>query len=194
MLIKGHPLTAALQTAPEAGTDLPSEDPRAVPLRASAYAQAQDYDRAEAAYIATLRRAPDLAIARFQLGLLQFTSARPSVASTTRQRLDQLEDRHPLKLFKLAFECLARDQFEGAVHGLQAGIAANTENLPLNRDMQMVIDRIRELGLEISSKPADTAAIQTTDEASIASKDGEDTAIDRESQAHFLVSTYRNLN
>lgn len=46
-------------------------DPRPLLLVAAAHAQAGQSDQAEAAYIAALQRTPQLAIARFQLGLLQ---------------------------------------------------------------------------------------------------------------------------
>jgi tetratricopeptide (TPR) repeat protein len=188
MLLKTRSQNLDPRTESGAGPGQLSDDPLGLLLLAGGYAQAQDYDRAEATYIAALQRAPDLAIARFQLGLLQFTSARPAVASMTWQALDRLDDRHPLKLFKTAFECLARDEFAGAIQGFQDGIAHNVENPPLNRDMQMVIDRIRALHLDAGGKVAADA------EASQAEGNRGDDAPDRETQAHFLVSTYRNLN
>ena len=67
MLAKTAPQNAELPAAPGAGPGQVPQDARALLLQAGAYAQAQDYDRAEATYIAALQRAPDLAIARFQL-------------------------------------------------------------------------------------------------------------------------------
>jgi len=194
MLAKTHPQNTELPTAPGAGPGQVSEDPKTLLLQAGAYAQAQDYDCAEATYIAALQRAPDLAIARFQLGLLQFTSARPAVASTTWRALDRLDDRHPLKLFKTAFECLARDEFDSAIHWLHEGIAHNSENQPLNRDMQMVIDRVGELHLGSGTKNTPGADAAASEAASRAEGGRDEDVPDPETQAHFLVSTYRNLN
>jgi tetratricopeptide (TPR) repeat protein len=154
--------------------------PSSLLLQAAAYAEAQDYDRAEAVYIAALEQAPDLAIARFQLGLLQLSSARPAVASGTWARLDRLDDRHPLKLFKRALECLALNEFDAAVRGLEQGIAANPENPALNRDMQRVIERVRQM--RAGGKAAPVAG------------DTADAVPESASEAHFLVSAYRNLN
>lgn len=156
---------------------LPPSEVRALLLQAGALAQAQDYDRAEATYIAVLERAPDWDIARFQLGLLQFTSGRPAVAATTWRALDRLDDGHPLKLFKAGFEFLARDAFAAAIDAFERGIARNTENIPLNRDMAMVIDRIRQTvpAAAPPNEPADGDIAGAADD-------------------HFLVGAYRNLN
>jgi tetratricopeptide (TPR) repeat protein len=156
---------------------LPPPETRALLLQAGALAQAQDYDRAEATYIAVLEQAPDWDIARFQLGLLQFTGGRPTVAATTWRALDRLDDGHPLKLFKAGFEYLARDAFAAAIDAFERGIALNTENMPLNRDIAMVIDRIRQ------TVPTAVPPSERTD--------GDTTATPAD---HFLVSNYRNLN
>lgn len=156
---------------------VPSPESRRLLLQAAAFAQAQDYDRAEATYLALLEQAPDWDIARFQLGLLQFTSGRPAVAAATWRRLDRLDDAHPLKLFKAGFEQLARDEFAVAIDSFERGIAQNTENAPLNRDMAMVVERIRQQAL-----PADTPGERGEAEAVSPSDD------------HILVSVYRTLN
>jgi hypothetical protein len=145
-------------------------DPRPLLVLAGAFMQAQMVDRAEAAYLMCLERAPDLAIARFQLGLLQLTSARPAAASVTWAPLERLGAEHPLRLFKQGLEAVAQDRFDEARRLLLEGIARNTENIPLNRDMQMVLERIEKLpaapGASGPEKPA-------------------------EPEGHFLVSTYQ---
>ncbi len=154
----------------------PAAEARALLLQAAAFAQAQDYDRAEATYLALLEQAPDWDIARFQLGLLQFTSARPAVAAATWRRLDRLADGHPLKLFKAGFEKLARDEFDAAIDAFKQGIACNVENAPLNRDMAMVIERVSQVISPKSGKeePSGEAPSLPTD--------------------HILVATYGKLN
>lgn len=87
--------------------------------------------------------APDFAIARFQLGLFQLTSGEADQALETWGRMDRLPDDHYLRKFVDGLRRLIRDDFDGAVTSLNEGIAINTENTPLNRDMQMLIDRCK---------------------------------------------------
>src|SRR5450830_189736 len=108
-----------------------THDARLSLLLAGEHAQAGQMDLAEAAFITALQRDPDYAIARFQLGLLQFTSARPSVASVTWAPLDKLPLQHPLRLFKNGFEFLARDMMHEAVQAITQGIQKNISNGPL---------------------------------------------------------------
>ncbi len=89
--------------------------------------------------------APDFEIARFQLGSLRFTSGDPAGARLAWGPLQNLADEHPLKLFKLGCEALMDDRFEESVNLLTQGIHANTENPHLTRDMQLLIDKTKEL-------------------------------------------------
>jgi tetratricopeptide (TPR) repeat protein len=118
-------------------------DPRLLFLKGSMLAAGQDY----AGAIALLRRAvdaaPDYAIARFQLGMLLLTSGKPYDAQEAWGPLHGLPPAVYLRRFVDGMCHLIRDEFEPCVHALQEGIAANTENEPLNRDMQLVIDEVR---------------------------------------------------
>lgn len=165
----------AIQLLADAADAYPA-DARPLLLLAAEFMEQRDTDRAEAAYTAALQRAPNFWIARFQLGLLQFTSARPAMAMTTWAPLETLDDAHPLRLFKRAFECLAADSFDQATELLRLGIAANSENQPLNHDMQLLIERIAQL------QPSGNPAARP------------DEAAEPVADAHFLVSTYRNLH
>lgn len=89
--------------------------------------------------------APDLAVARFQLGFFQLTSGEPENALETWGRLDRLPDGHYLRKFVDGLRCLIRDDFRGAIDKLQEGHALNRENPPLNSDMQLIIDQCRPL-------------------------------------------------
>lgn len=131
----------AVELLEQAANQYP-RDPRPFLLLAAEFMHQRQVDRAEACYIFALHRAPEFAIARFQLGLLQLTSARPAAAIATWAPLEVLPDGEPLKLFKRGLEAMAQDRFEEARQLLEAGIAANTVNEPLNRDMRMVIERI----------------------------------------------------
>ncbi|MFY3307072.1 hypothetical protein [Achromobacter ruhlandii] len=130
-------LRNASQTQPYSGEVLA--------ILAAHHMQRGEPDAAEAAFIGALQREPALATARFQLGLLQFTSARPLAAFQTWQPLEDLGEVHFLVLFKRAFAALAIDAFDDALLLLEKGIANNQENAPLNHDMQMVAAHIRAL-------------------------------------------------
>lgn len=147
-------------------------DARPLLLLAAELMERRELDRAEAAYVAALQRAPDFWIARFQLGLLQFTSARPAVAMVTWAPLEALEETNSLRIFKEAFERLAKDDLAGAAALISKGIAANTINPPLNRDMEMLLERIvqQQGGLPPQTTRTENAA-----------------------DAHFFVSAYKNV-
>jgi tetratricopeptide (TPR) repeat protein len=146
-------------------------DARPLTLLAAEYVHAGEIDRAEATYIAALQRAPDLAIARFQLGLLQLTSARPAAAQATWAPLDGLADTDPLRLFKTGLELLAQDRFAEARRFLVQGLALNKTNPPLNRDMEMVLQRM-------------AAHAGSAQEGALA-------PAGTQGQGHFLVSSYQ---
>ena len=111
-------------------------------LLGAEYAGKGLYDLAVAEMEAALSRKPELAVARFQLGLLFLTLARVQDAASTWGLLDVLQPDHPLYLFKTGLIHMIREDFGQATSFLREGIARNTENPALNRDMQLVIDRI----------------------------------------------------
>lgn len=113
-------------------------------LLGAEHAQIGMFDRAEAEFIRALELDPGLAIARFQLGLLQLTQARPEDAKATWLELDALPAEHALRLFKQGLEALAIDSFDEARHLINQGIAANQVNPDLNRDMANVVANIPE--------------------------------------------------
>ena len=164
----------------QAFSDAHPQDPRPLLLLAGTYATAQDMDRAEASYISALALAPDFAIARFQLGLLQFTSGRSAVAFTTWAPLRGLEASHPLRLFSEAFGAIARDDFKEALLLLREGMAQNVDNPPLNEDMARLIERLRQAGLVV---PADAAP----GEQNHPMEDKPEPSSD----SHFLLSAYK---
>lgn len=114
-------------------------------LLAAELAQAGAIGEAEAAYANAVLLAPQFHIARFQLGLLQFTSGRAAIALLTWQPLLALDDNDPLPHFVRAFAALAGDHFTQALEAFTAGIARNTANEPLNADMRKVMAGIEDL-------------------------------------------------
>lgn len=99
--------------------------------------------------LASLRRAveiaPDFAIARFQLGFFQLTSGEPGDALSSWGPLAMLPEDHYLRYFVGGLTHLIRDEFGDCVARLQQGMAANDENHVLNRDMGMIVEKVRAL-------------------------------------------------
>ena len=112
--------------------------------------------------------APDFAIARFQLGLFQLTSGESNNALKTWARLDMLPDEHYLKLFVVGLRHMVRDEFSECIESLQAGIAVNVENPPLNNDMNLVIEQCKPfLSGETGATNAQTEEEDTTSATSV---------------------------
>ncbi|HWW08334.1 tetratricopeptide repeat protein [Collimonas sp.] len=111
-------------------------------LMGAELAQLERMTEAEAAYARAVILAPDFSIARFELGVLQFVTARPAIALVTWQALLELPDTDPLKLFVLGYAKLMQDAFDDAQHYFEQGIAANTTNPALNGNIQLLIAEI----------------------------------------------------
>jgi tetratricopeptide (TPR) repeat protein len=123
-------------------------------LMGAELAQAGRIAEAEAAFANAVLLAPDLAIARYQLGLLQFTSGRAALALVTWQPLFTLPNSEPLQRFVHGFAALAQDSFQEALALFREGMAANTSNAPLNKDIQLVIDEVEKLLAKSGTAPA----------------------------------------
>lgn len=137
------------------------EDARLHFLRGSLLIGAQRNIEAHGALSRAVALAPDFAIARFQLGFFELTSGEPAAALATWAPLADLPEGHYLRLFREGLGLLIEDRFEDAVSRLQAGMRANSENPPLNRDMQLLIDECRPLigpGSGTSATPDDESA------------------------------------
>jgi len=118
-------------------------------------AEAREYDAAVSEMSQALALDANLHMARFQLGLLHLTMAHPQQSIETWALLEAQPDAS-LRLFKRGLEALIRDDFAECVQSLEAGIRVNQANAPLNRDMQMVIDKVR--GVQAQNAAAATKA------------------------------------
>ena len=107
--------------------------------------------------------APDFAIARFQLGFFQLTSGEPADALSTWGPLAMLPESHYLRMFVAGLTHLIRDEFEACVAQLREGMAANGENPPLNRDMQLIVEQVSAL----IEKPTGDGASDTASATSL---------------------------
>jgi Flp pilus assembly protein TadD len=112
-------------------------------LLGAQWAAAGRYDMAVAEMTNAVALDPKLHTAHLQLGLLHLTMGRPAEAVAAWRSLDMLDAAEPLRIFKHGLEALIRDDFAGCVTLLEAGIRANHTNSALNRDMAMVIERVR---------------------------------------------------
>lgn len=105
--------------------------------------------------------APDFAIARFQFGLFQLTSGEADKALETWGPLDRLPAENYLRRFADGLRSLIRDEFADATTKLREGIRLNQDNMPLNRDMQMLIDKCELLMANALTDDATTASSTT---------------------------------
>ena len=107
--------------------------------------------------------APDFHLARFQLGFFELTSGEAETALGTWQPLHALPEGNYLKVFVNGLEHLVADRFEDCTQTLRRGMALNSDNLPLNADMQLIIDRCEEiLGTGGTDGAADAGAVSAT--------------------------------
>jgi tetratricopeptide (TPR) repeat protein len=123
-------------------------------LLGSEYAASGDIANAETSLANAVLLAPGLHIARYQLGLLQFSSGRAAAALVTWGPLFALEETGGLVHFVRGFGALAQDDLEDAQRHFDAGLSRNTENPALSGDIQKVLAGIRELqATQASSGP-----------------------------------------
>lgn len=147
-------------------------------LLAAELAQAGAIGEAEAAYANAVLLSPQVHIARFQLGLLQFTSGRAAIALLTWQPLLALEDDDPLPHFVRAFAALAGNQFTQALEAFGAGIERNSVNEPLNVDMRKVMAGIEDLLRKQAAQPEADQSASPEEEAG--------------NSAHVLLANYQS--
>jgi tetratricopeptide (TPR) repeat protein len=114
--------------------------------------------RAEAALANAVLLAPAMHIARYQLGLLQFSSGRAALALVSWGPLFELDETNPLIHFVRGFAALAQDDFTAAEASLQAGLALNRGNEALSADVQKILLGIQHA--KVSGNPAPAAGEQ----------------------------------
>jgi tetratricopeptide (TPR) repeat protein len=111
-------------------------------LIASELASAGNFDRAEAEFAHAVLLAPAWTIARYQLGLLQFTSGRAAIALVTWAPLFDLDAPNCLAHFVRGFAALAQDDFAQAQSQFRAGLSCTIDNPALASDIEKVLARI----------------------------------------------------
>ena len=136
------------------------EDARLHFLRGSVMASAGQLVQAYESMRTAVKLAPDFVIARFQLGFFELSSGDAASAVTTWAPLKDLATSHYISHFVRGLTHLIDDEFETALECLQLGIALNTENLPLNQDMQLIVDKIA--GLSPAGEGAGKSEVSAT--------------------------------
>ena len=151
-------LEAALASFAEASEADPSSG---VPhfLIGSEHAAAGDFASAELAFARAVLLAPDFPLARYQLGLLQFTSQRAPVALLTWAPLLSLPETDALPHFVRGFTALAADAFDDALRHYRSGLACSQPNPAVGSDILQVVDAVEKLQRR-EGAPADDEVAQ----------------------------------
>lgn len=125
-------------------------------LIASEHAAAGDVDAAEAAFASAVLVAPEFVLARYQLGLLQFSSGRAAVALVTWAPLLEAPAGDPLAHYVRGFAALAQDDLPGALLHLREGMALPNGNPAVAADIRRVIESVE--ALSSGSEPVNEGA------------------------------------
>jgi len=113
-------------------------------LLGAMYAELGMIDRAIQEMTAAITYGPHLRMARFQLGLLHFTSGDLPSAEEVWEPLAELAEDDALRLFRSGLLHLARDEFVESVAELRLGLEANSEHPSLNHDIEMLVAMAEE--------------------------------------------------
>lgn len=141
-------------------------------LIGSEHAQLGRVQDAEAAFTSAVLLSPEMSIARYQLGLLQFASDRLPTALVTWQPLLALTESDPLRHFVTGFIEMQRNQPALAIQHFRRGVELNHGSPPMNRDVERVIQQLAALCIVGSAEPNDRPP-------------------DASAQMHVLLSNYQ---
>jgi tetratricopeptide (TPR) repeat protein len=114
-------------------------------LIGSEQASAGDFPAAELAFASAVLLAPDFPLARYQLGLLQFSSRRAPVALLTWQPLFGLPEQDALLHFVRGFAALAQDAFDEALAHYRRGLDCPGANPAVCADILQLVEAIDRL-------------------------------------------------
>jgi hypothetical protein len=114
-------------------------------LIGSEHAAAGNLQAAEPAFANAVLLAPGFDLARYQLGLLQFSAGRAAVALVTWQPLSGLGTQASVGQFVRAFAALAQDGLQEALALFEAGLACDDLNTAVASDIRKVTAGLRAL-------------------------------------------------
>ena len=138
------------------------DDPRLHFLLGSVLVGDGKHIAAHASLQRAVELAPDFNIARFQLGFFELTSGEADAAIRTLGPLRNLPETDYLHWFVRGLHDLVADRFSDAVACLQRGIELNNENLPLSRDMNLIIEECLPIMRSLDETEADTSVSATS--------------------------------
>ena len=118
------------------------------------YAHRRDNTKAIEWMARALELKPDFHDVRFQLGLLYVGNRQANMAEVMWVPLDGLDPEHPLKLFARGIGHLLHDRFAECITHLERGIANNSINPSLNREMSRYVEAARKALTGSTSTPA----------------------------------------
>ena len=127
-------------------------------LIGSEQASAGNFQAAELSFACAVLLSPSFPLARYQLGLLQFSSQRAPLALLTWQPLFQLPEDDALHHFVRGFAALAQDAFDEALQHFRRGLDCKPANPALCADILRVIDAVERLGRAQPESPEGTVA------------------------------------
>jgi len=135
---------AALDLFARASEALPSSG---IPhfLIGSEHAACGNMEAAEAALANAVLLSPDFALARYQLGLLQFSTARAAVALVTWEPLFAAPPGESLGHFVRGFAALAQEAFDESLQHFEQGLAGEDVNPAVAGDIRKVMHAVRAL-------------------------------------------------
>ncbi len=81
--------------------------------------------------------APDYTLARYQLGFFELTSGEADRALSTWGPPLQPPNENYLRRFVEGLTHLIRDEFGPAIEQFEAGMSLNTDNAPMNNDIDL---------------------------------------------------------
>lgn len=114
------------------------------------YAQIGMMDRAAQHMEQAIEMDPDLHTARFQLGLLHITCNQPAQALSVLAPLEKLPESAAFHHFGVGLQHLLKDQLaacrQSLLRGIELNSASATPNLPLNADMNKLLNALAEFG------------------------------------------------
>lgn len=150
-------------TAAEAALSNYPDDARLHFLNGSLLIGEKRFIAAHVALTSAVELDQDFHLARFQLGFFELTSGEAVAAQRTWLPLKALPTAHYLHRFVEGLEHLIADRFSDCIAALSDGIEANHENLPLNADMRLIIERCNGLlGGSKASKQAEDDEVSAT--------------------------------
>ncbi len=136
-------------------------------LRGADHASAGRYEDAIADLQAALRLDGGLHAARFQLGLLHLTLGQGAAAEETLRPLEALSQHDPLRLFAHGLRALIGDDLATCIGCLEEGIRLNVALPPLNRDMALLLERVRAAATTAAMTDAVPSDAAPTDAAPV---------------------------